>query len=74
MLTKERLDTLQAVGLGAVSARPINAPGTPYQIEPREYQVAAGFLLKAQLIQRDGKAVELTERGEHVLSRSRVSA
>lgn len=70
MLTTERRAALTAVRDGAVTARLINAPGSPFCYEPKEKQVALGFLERAKLIQRDGKSVELTERGRGVLSRT----
>lgn len=75
-MTQERLDALRAVRQGTVTARAITAPGTPYIFLPRERTVALGFLVKAGLIERDGKTVELTSRGALTLAQieSRLSA
>lgn len=74
MLTPERLEVLSAVKAGTVTARPLGAPGSLFHFEPREMQVSAGFLIKAGMIQRDGKTVELTERGERYIAESRNTA
>jgi hypothetical protein len=68
VITQERLDTLRAVKAGTVTARAVNAPGTPYIFKPQEQTVALGFLMKAGLICRDGKTVELTNRGALTLA------
>ena len=69
-----RLETLKWVKAGTVTARLINAPGSPFCFEPREVQVTASFLMKAGMIQRDGKTVELTERGERFFAKSRIAS
>ena len=73
-MTMERLEALHAVKAGTVTARLISAPGSSFCFEPREMQVSAGFLMKAGMIQRDGKTVELTERGERYIAESRNTA
>lgn len=77
MLTTERIAALTAVRDGEVSARLVNAPGSPTVYHPKEKTVALSFLTKAGLITTvEGRGVggrrpitvELTERGERILS------
>lgn len=78
MLTDERLAALHAVGAGTVTGKHLNAPGSPLVFEPRDMQIALGFLQKARLIQTETASaanrarpvtVTVTPRGQHVLRR-----
>jgi len=81
MLTAERLDALNAVKDGTVTASAKAAPGSPVVFKPREMTVAIGFLMKADLVSVETVrvlvdrtkvprcTVQLTKRGEQLVSR-----
>lgn len=72
MLTPERLTALTAIRNGEVTAK--HGARGQYTYAPMEFVVAIGFLIRAGLVQRDGKVVEVTERGEHALTATGISS